>query len=100
MIALAGVFLWPERRGDLWAESLSVVSVRIDLAKGAQPLVEQLLTDQGGRFSLISAETSRQGASLDLCYSARLRPGTSPASLIRDINAIDGVQSVGIRAKD
>jgi hypothetical protein len=100
MIALAGVFLWPERRGDLWAESLSAITVRIDLATGAQPLVERLLTDLGCRFSLTLAETSRQGASLDLCYSARLRPGTSPASLIREINAIDGVQSVGIRAKD
>jgi hypothetical protein len=100
IIAAAGVFLWSGRRADPWAESENGLSIRHELAKNVQPEIERILAEYAGRFHLTSAETSRQGASLDLAYAVRLRPGMSPAAIVRLLNAVDGVQSVGLQTKD
>jgi hypothetical protein len=38
--------------------------------------------------------TSRQGASLDLIYHARLKSSSSPAAFVSDLNRLEGVQNV------
>ena len=99
IVAVAGVFLWSGQGADPWVDSENALSIRVDLAKDAQPRVELLLAEQAARYHLTSAETSRQGSSLDLSYAIRLRTGVPPSELVRQLNGIDGVQSVGLRAE-
>lgn len=100
IIAAAGLFLWSGKPADPWIESANALSIRLDLARDVQPQIERILTEHAGRFRLASAETSRQGASLDLAYVVRLRPGVAPAAIVRQLNAVDGVQSVGLHTED
>lgn len=100
IIAVAGLFLWSGQGPDVWTEAHSELSVRIALSDGVQGRIEDVLAVSASRFQLTSAETSRQGASLDLGYVLRLRAGASPASLVQHLNAIEGVQSVGLHLED
>ncbi len=100
IIAVAGLFLWTGLRPDPWADSENTLSVRIDLVKNAQGEIERILTENAHRFHLTSAETSRQGASLDLNYAIRLRAGAMPTLIVRQLFAIDGVQSVGLHGDE
>jgi hypothetical protein len=43
---------------------------------------------------LVSVATARQGASLDLTYSATPKPDSSAVALVADLNRVDGVQGV------
>ena len=45
---------------------------------------------------LQSFRTARQGAALEAEYIVRLRPGSSPADIVRTLNHVDGIQSVEI----
>lgn len=99
IIAAAGLLIWSGPGADPWIDSENALSIRVDLAKDAQPRIELLLAEQAARYHLTSAETSRQGSSLDLSYAIRLRPGVSPSDLVRQLNSVDGVQSVGLHAE-
>ena len=52
------------------------------------------------RFDLVSVATAKKGVSLDLRYRVRLRPGCSPASLVAELNAIEGVDGVELNRPD
>jgi hypothetical protein len=43
---------------------------------------------------LVRAATARQGAALELTYSVRLRAGSEAVPLVRELNAVKGVQHV------
>ncbi|KAF0244924.1 MAG: hypothetical protein FD180_2074 [Planctomycetota bacterium] len=43
---------------------------------------------------LVRAATARQGAALELTYSVRLRAGSDAVPLVRELNAVKGVQHV------
>ena len=45
---------------------------------------------------LESFRTARQGAAFEAEYIIRLRPGSSVADVVRTLNHLDGVQSVGV----
>ena len=42
----------------------------------------------------MSVATARQGAAIDLTYSARLRAGASVVALVAEVNRTEGVQGV------
>jgi hypothetical protein len=48
---------------------------------------------------LISVSTAKQGASLQVVYEARLRPGGSAVDLVSALNQIDGVQDVRLQRR-
>jgi hypothetical protein len=77
-----------------------VLSVRIARAPGAQAVAEQAVGAAAARSSLLSAGTARQGASLDLVYHVRLKPGLSPTQIVADLNALEGVESVELKRAD
>lgn len=47
---------------------------------------------------LLTVATARQGAALDLTYSAVLKPGSTPVPLVAEMNRIEGVQGVEWKA--
>jgi hypothetical protein len=61
-----------------------------DPAGALTATLEKYLQD----FSLMSVATARQGAAIDLTYSARLRAGASVVALVAEVNRTEGVQGV------
>jgi hypothetical protein len=50
------------------------------------------------RSRLVSLATARQGAALDLTYGVRLRREDAAVALVAELNGIEGVQNVELRA--
>jgi hypothetical protein len=96
IIVAASLALWPHG-ADGWQRVECTLSLRIALSAGVRPAVEQLLAGSARQFTLTSVGTARQGTSLELTYRAFLRPGCSPAELVMELNALEGVESVGLQ---
>ena len=94
VVGVASVGLWPPRRPGGWERSTSTLSLRIGLGEGVRTAAESLLTGAVEQLELISAATAKQGAAINLTYRLRLRPECSPASLVADLNRLEGVDSV------
>ena len=62
--------------------------------------MEDLLARSTSRFDLVGAETAKKGASLDLRYHVRLRPGESPTGLIAGLTLLAGVENVGLTRRE
>ena len=84
----------PLRRPGAWERSTSTLSLRIGLAEGVRTAAEGLLAGAVEQLELTSASTVKQGAALNLTYRVRLRPECSPASLVAELNRLEGVESV------
>ncbi len=96
LIVAASLALWPHR-ADGWHKVECTLTLRIALSSGVRPAAEQLLTGSARQFTLTSVGTARQGSSLELTYRVFLRPGCSPAELVMELNAIEGIESVGLQ---
>ncbi len=95
VVGVASVGLWPPpRRPGAWERSSSTLSLRIGLGEGVRNAAEGLLAGAVDQLELTSAATAKQGVSLDLTYRVRLRPECSPATLVADLNKLEGVESV------
>jgi Domain of unknown function (DUF4956) len=96
VVLAASLALWPRRYPGAWHGSESTLSVRIAAAGSARIGVEQVLSGSTRRFAMTSIVTARQGASLELAYRVLIRPGCEPTELVTELNAIEGVESVGL----
>ena len=94
VVGVASIGLWPPRRPGSWDRATSTLSLRIGLAEGIRTAAESLLVGAVEQLELTSASTAKQGASLNLTYRVRLRPECSPASLVAELNRLEGVESV------
>ncbi len=97
IVVLAALFLWPRQRLDGWVIAESALSLRITPAGEVQSSTEQVLSAATERFDLTSVSTARQGTALDLNYRLRLREGCSPSTLVSELHALDGVESVDLK---
>ncbi len=95
IVFAASLVLWP-RRVDNWHGAECTLALRIAASAGARPAAEQLLGTATRQFTLTSVGTARQGASLELAYRVLLRQGCVPADLVMELNALEGVESVGL----
>ena len=100
VVGLASCFLWSHRQGVDWRATDCVLTVRVALATGAQAVAEQAVSAAVSRSSLVSVGTAKQGASLDLVYRIRLRPGLTPAQVVADLLSLEGIESVELRRAD
>jgi hypothetical protein len=100
LIGACSLFLWPPHRPGGRLPSCCTLTLRTTLDDAVRGVAEGLLATSAERFELTSASTAKQGAAFDLTYKVRLRPETSPARLMVDLHAIEGVEGVDIKRAD
>jgi uncharacterized membrane protein YhiD involved in acid resistance len=90
---------------DRWHKGSSdlptpVCALRVRLALGRDPahVLDTVLKQHLSDFRLTAAETARQGVALDLHYRVRLQSSSAMAALVAQLNQVEGVQSVELRA--
>ncbi|MEO7414030.1 MAG: DUF4956 domain-containing protein [Opitutaceae bacterium] len=76
-----------------------VLSLRVGLGFDHEALAMPALLPHLQKRELISVETARQGASLDVVYEVQLRPEASAAALVKDLHRIEGVQAVSFKRR-
>ena len=75
------------------------LNLRLGIGQDLNRLLGTLLEAHLLERELVCIETAQKGLALDVCYHAELRPVSSPESLVRELNRIEGVQSVQIRRR-
>ncbi len=75
-------------------EDSGTLSVRVGLGRDLDGLLKNVFETSLAHYDMRSVETVRQGAALEANYRVRLRPGRSPAELVKDLNGLEGVLSV------
>jgi hypothetical protein len=91
---------------NLWAQSAPGVlgapehglTIRLGIGREPGPLLEPIFEKFLSHVRLRVAETGRQGAVLDLSYVVRFRPGAGAIALVAELNRVEGVQGVEVRA--
>ena len=77
---------------------LSTLSVRLGLGRDPEKALHDVLDRHLASFRLSGVETARQGAAIDLRYLVALRSVQSMTALVTELNQVEGVQSVEVRA--
>ncbi|HEX5216319.1 MAG TPA: DUF4956 domain-containing protein [Vicinamibacterales bacterium] len=106
VVAVAAVLMMP-RPGRPMAtptalDSRPVFSLQLrgglaqDVQAQAAPVLDAHVADR----QLVAVGTAKQGLSIDVTYDVRLRANGSPEALVRELNRLDGMQSVELRAKE
>jgi uncharacterized membrane protein YhiD involved in acid resistance len=75
------------------------LSLRLPLGRDPEALVRAAFDKYLGGARLTEAATARQGAALDVTYTVTLRPGASATGLVGELNLLEGVQAVSLRAR-
>jgi hypothetical protein len=76
----------------------SRLDIRIALRPDAEQLLAGVLQRHLNRFRLTTVDTAQKGTALDLKYEVQLQAGKSMATLVLELNQVEGVQSVELRA--
>jgi uncharacterized membrane protein YhiD involved in acid resistance len=96
MVGLAAVVMRP--KDDLgWADTESSLNLRVGLGVDAKTLLAPVFEKSVANHEVISVATVRQGAALDYVYRIRLNQGAHPDAFVKELNQLDGVQSVDLR---
>jgi hypothetical protein len=74
-----------------------VLTVRVGVGQSPEAVLEGAFARHVLKARPVGSATGRQGAALDLTYKLRLRPGVNPATLVSELNQVEGVQSVELR---
>jgi uncharacterized membrane protein YhiD involved in acid resistance len=101
VITIATLLLRRKDAVEVWpANHNSVLNIRVPLGELLDQLSGTLFPKHFEAFQLTSLSTARQGMALEATYNVRLRPGASPTNFVRELNKIDGVQSVELLSSD
>jgi hypothetical protein len=76
----------------------STLSIRLGLGRDPEKVLTDVLQRHLESFRLSGVETAKQGASIDLKYQVQLRSVQSMTALVTELNQVEGVQSVEVRA--
>ncbi len=101
VVGLAAPFLWPLRRDPSLAGAEVEMKLRLSASQeDVRAVAEQILATFAARSTLLTIETARQGASMDLTYRVRLRPDVPPVQAAAEMNRTPGVEGVEMRRAD
>ncbi len=78
--------------GGAFAGPPVALLVRIAAAENPKEALEPAMARHLEGVRLVKTATARQGAALELTYTVHLRGGGDPVALVRDLNAVKGVQ--------
>ena len=70
------------------------LTVRLGIGVNPETALGEVLSRHLDSHSLVTVVTARQGAALDLTYSALLKAGSSAVVLVAELNKVEGVQAV------
>jgi uncharacterized membrane protein YhiD involved in acid resistance len=76
----------------------STLIVRIGLGHDPDVLLNKVFTEHLSKSRLVGTGTARQGAMLELTYQVRLRNPNTVFTFVAELNRVEGVQGVEIRA--
>ena len=80
--------------GGALPEDSFTLLLRIGIGLDLEQVLGNLLDTHLESRHLLSIRTARQGISIEVSYTTRLKPTCSPDDLVKALNLIDGVQSV------
>lgn len=96
VVALAAVLMRPRAGGSTAGETF-LLHVRVGLGHDVRALLDRPLDAHVTHRRLVSMATARQGMALEVSYRATLRDDRAADDLIRELNRIEGVQSVTLQ---
>jgi Domain of unknown function (DUF4956) len=73
------------------------LQLRVGAGAGSETPWESVFAKHCEQAHLQSTATVRQGASLDLTYKLKLRPGVTPLQFLNDLNRIEGIQNLELK---
>jgi hypothetical protein len=74
------------------------LTIRLGIGRDPAGLVREIFDKHLVHAQLRGTATARQGAALELTYRVRLREGADGVALVSELNQIEGMQSVELRA--
>lgn len=74
------------------------LAVRVGLGRDPAGLLGPVFAKHLADVRLTETATGRQGVALDVTYAARLRDPNGAVALVNELNRVEGVQSVELRA--
>ena len=106
VVAVAAVLMMPRaaRAADGTTAPASTTGFLLQLRAGlghdvqaqAAPVLDAHLSSR----RLVAIGTAKQGLSIEITYDVHFRGHGSPDALVRELNRVDGIQNVDVRAKD
>lgn len=72
----------------------STLHLRFSITNNLQAIVEEILKRYVEAYSLKETATCKKGTGLDLTYRIRLKKGKQTPDLVRELHALEGMQSV------
>ncbi len=97
VVAAAAFLVQPRRKAAVWEWADTVLTVKIGSSQHPETLLVPVLKKHVDHFDVSSVSTARQGIALELNYKIRLKSKSSEADLVKELNGLDGVQSVDVR---
>ena len=94
--SIAAIVTRPTAARDTGRGTNYELRVKLGIGENADGALTRLLNKYLNACRLRTTTTARQGAALELSYSTQLRPGCSPAELVRELNQLEGVQAVSL----
>jgi len=76
--------------------ALYTLTVKLGIANDIEMMLKGSLEKHLDGYRLLATNTVRQGAAFELTYSAYLRARSSPTELLKELNQLEGVQSVSL----
>lgn len=95
--AATAAFLFRPRSADE-AASDYVLTVRVGIGHDAQTILLSIFDEHFTSVRLQETSTARQGAALELRYRVRLRDANGALPLVAELNAVEAVQGVELKA--
>ena len=74
------------------------LTVKLGVAHDAEAPLKRFLEQHFDAYRLLATSTVRQGAAFELIYNTRLRAQASPTKLVKELNQLEGIQSVSLSA--
>jgi len=94
--SIAAIVTRPTAAHDTSSSTSYELKVKLGIGENSDGALTRLFNKYLNACRLQTTTTARQGAALELSYSTQLRPGCSPAELVRELNQLEGVQAVSL----
>jgi len=101
VIALATQLIRRRNAVEVWpSDNNSVLNIRVPLGGLLDQLSSAVFPKYLEAHQLASLTTARQGLALEATYNVRLRADASPTEFMRELNKVEGVQSIELLSPD